>query len=171
MNRRSVLRTVGAGLATAGTGCLGTGGEVVVSVQQDVHVDPGRAWMETGIPDVSDPGGALRYIVRAQQPFDVYFFTDEAAFEQYKAYIQGREPTETPPANPEYSQTALPKDGGDLYEASTDDGGAREPLEATGPYYFVVDHSNYRMETRVDEFGEALTAFVDLTIIRDRLPF
>ena len=48
------------------------------------------------------------------------------------------------------------------------DGGAREPLDATGPYYFVVDHSNYRLENRVDEYGEDLSAFVDLKVVEQR---
>lgn len=162
---------MGAGLAAVGAGCLGGGGEVVVSVTRDVHVEPGRAWIEREIPDVSEPGGAIQYIVRSEQPFDVYFFTDETAFERYDAYIKGSDPAETPPGDPEYSGTALPQDDGDLYEASTDDGGARQPLDAAGPYYFAVDHSNYRMETRVEEYGEELTAFVDLTVIRKRTPF
>jgi hypothetical protein len=170
MKRRSVIQTMGTGLAAVGAGCLGGGGEVVVSVQRDVHVDPGRAWIEQKVPDVSEPGGAIRYIVRSETPFDVYFFTDEAAFEQYHAYIKGRDPPDTPPGNPEYSQTALPTEDGDLYEAATSDGGARQPLDAAGPYYFAVDHSNYRMETRVGEFDEELTAFVDLTVIRKKLP-
>jgi len=52
--------------------------------------------METGIPDLSVSGGSIEYIVRAEQPFDVYFFSDEANFEQYDAYIEGDEPEETP---------------------------------------------------------------------------
>jgi hypothetical protein len=79
MNRRSVVRTMRAGLAAVESGCLG-GGEVVVTVTRDVHVEPGRAWMERAIPDVSDPGRAIQYIVRSETPFDVYFFTDESAF-------------------------------------------------------------------------------------------
>lgn len=162
---------MGAGVTALGTGCLGGGGEVVLSIQQDVHIDPQGAWMETEIPDVSDPGGAIQYIVRAEQPFDVYFFTDESAFRQYDAYIKGREPDETPPGNPDFSQAALPGEDDELYEASTTDDGAREPLEATGPYFFAVDHSSYRMENRVEKYDEALTAFVDLTVIEKRVPF
>lgn len=168
VNRRAVLRTVGAGLTAVGAGCLGGGGEVIVSVQQDVHVDPGEAWMETDIPDLSDPGGAVQYIVSSETAFDVYFFTDRDAFEQYDAYIKGREPEETPPGDPELSQTAVPKEGSDLYEATSANGGNRQSIDAAGPYYFVVDHSNYRMETRVEKFDDPLTAFVDLTVIRRR---
>ena len=171
MNRRAVLRTVGTGLAALGGGCLGGGGEVVVSVQRDVHVDPQDAWTETDIRDVSASGGALQYIVRADVPFDVYFFTDEAAFEQYETYIAGREPDRTPAGDPQFSQTALPTEGSDLYEASTTDGGARESLDATGPYFFAVDHSSYRMENRVEQYDDPLTAFVDLKVIEKRLPF
>jgi len=57
---------------------------------------------------------------------------------------------------------------GKIYEAATTDGGAREPLNETGPYYFVVDHSSYRMENRVDEYAEPLAAFVDLEVVKKR---
>lgn len=138
-----------------------------MSIQQDVTVDPGEAWTEEDIPDLSDSGGAVEYIVRSETPFDVYFFTDQSDFEQYDTFIRGQEPDRTPPGNPEFSQTAVPNDSG-LYEATTADGGNRESVETAGPYYFAVDHSNYRMETRVDEFDDPLTAFVDLKVIRQR---
>ncbi|WP_262179944.1 hypothetical protein [Haloarcula laminariae] len=168
MNRRSVLQTLGAGLAVAGSGCLGGGGEVIVSVQQDVTVEPGNAWMETEIPDLSESGGAIEYIVRAEQAFDVYFFSDESDFEQYNAYIKGDDPDSTPPGNSDFSQAAVPAEGSDLYEATTDNGGNRQSVESTGPYYFAVDHSSYRMENRVEEFDDSLQAFVDLKVIRKR---
>lgn len=167
MDRRTVLRTAGAGFAALGTGCLGTGGEVVVSVQQDVIVEPQDAWT-TELPDVSESGGELEYRVRSETPFDVYFFVDESNFEQYDAYLKGEEPESTPAGEPTFSQTAIPREGSEIYEASTDDGGAREPVEAEGPYYFAVDHTSYRMETRVGEFDDRLTAFVDLKLVEGR---
>ena len=139
-----------------------------MSIQQDVTVDPGTAWMETGIPDLSDSGGAIEYIVRAETPFDVYVFTNESDFEQYNAYITGDDPEQTPPGNGEFSQAAVPAAGKDLYEATTDNGGSRQPVNSAGPYYFAVDHSNYRMENRVEEFDDPLQAFVDLKVIRER---
>ena len=171
MDRRTFLGTVGAGACAVGTGCLGGGGEVIVSVQREVFVDPGTAWIEAEIPDVSDAGGAIQYLVRGDRPFDLYFFTDAADFADYEAYVTGGDPPSTPPGNPAYSMTALPTDGGEIYEAATTDGGARQKLTASGPYYFAVDHSSYRMETRVERFDDALTAFVDLTVIRERSPF
>lgn len=168
MNRRTVLRTLGAGLATAGSGCLGGTGEVIVSVQQDVTVEPGDAWTETEIPDLSETGGAIEYIVRAEQPFDVYFFSDETDFQQYDAYIEGDDPETTPPGNSEFSQAAVQREGDDMYEATTDNDGNRQSVESAGPYYFAVDHSSYRMENRVDEFDDPLQAFVDLKVIRNR---
>ncbi|WP_328762925.1 hypothetical protein [Haloarcula salinisoli] len=168
MNRRSVLQTVGTGMVVAGSGCLGGGGEVIVSVQQDVTVDPGNAWMEREIPDLSDTGGAIEYIVRAEQAFDVYFFSDESAFEQYNAYIQGDDPAATPPGNNEFSQAAVQREGDGMYEATTDNDGNRQSVESAGPYYFAVDHSSYRMENRVEKFDESLQAFVDLKVIRKR---
>lgn len=139
-----------------------------MSIQQDVTVDPGTAWMETEIPDLSDSGGAIEYIVRAERPFDIYFFTNESDFEQYNAYLKGDDPEETPPGNGDFSQAAVPADGSDIYEATTDDGGNRQPVKSAGPYYFAVDHSNYRMENRVEEFDDPLQAFVDLKVIRKR---
>ena len=171
MNRRSVLRTAGAGFLALGAGCIGGGGEVIVTVQQDVKIKPGEAWMEREIPDLSESGGAIEYIVRAKAPFDVYFFTDKADFEQYDAYIKGHEPDRTPPGYGKFSQTALPQDGSSLYEAMTNNGGARQSIDATGPYYFAVDHSSYRMETRVEKFDDPLTAFVDLKVIQQRSVF
>ena len=162
---------MGVSATAVGSGCMGGGGEVVVSVQQDIKIKPHEAWVKEEIPDVSDPGGEMRYIVKADIPFNVYVFTDRENFEQYDAFIKGREPDATPPGNPEFSQTAVQPEGSDIYEASTDDGGAREPLDEPGPYFFAVDHSNYRMETRVDDYDDPLTAFVDLTVIKSKLPF
>ncbi|WP_241692939.1 hypothetical protein [Haloarcula limicola] len=170
MKRRAVLRTLGTGVTALGSGCLGGGGEVIVSIQRDVTVDPQNAWIEKDIPDLSDSGGAIEYIVRSETPFDVYFFADGDGFSQYDSYIKGHEPDSTPSGHPAFSQTALPKEGADLYEASTADGGNREPVEMAGPYHFAVDHSNYRMETRVEEYDDPLTAFVDLKVIRSRSP-
>lgn len=159
---------MGAGIFAAGSGCLGSGGEVIVSVQRDVTVEPGNAWMETGIPDLSDSGGAIEYIVKAETPFDVYFFNDKSNFEQYDAYIKGGDPDATPPGNSEFSQAAVQAEGSDLYEATTDNGGNRQSVESPGPYYFAVDHSSYRMENRVETFDDPLQAFVDLKVIRKR---
>jgi hypothetical protein len=167
VNRRAVLATAGTGLAALGSGCLGGGGEVIVSVQQDVTVDPGNAWLEEDIPDLSDSGGAIEYIVRSETPFDIYFFSNQSDFEQYDRFISGHEPDRTPSGNPKFSQTAV-RNGDGLFEATTADGGNRESVETAGPYYFAVDHSNYRMETRVEEYGDPLTAFVDLKVIRNR---
>lgn len=171
MHRREFLRLAGVGATVTGSGCLGGGGEVIASVQEDVIVETQDAWVEKDIPDVSDSGGKIQYIVKADIPFNVYFFTDRENFEKYNTYINGQEPDEMPPGNPEFSQTAVQPEGSDIYAASTTDNGARESLSEPGPYFFAVDHSNYRMETRVEEFGDPLTAFVDLTVIRDKLPF
>jgi len=168
VKRRSVLRTAGVGLAALGSGCLGGSGEVIVSVQQDVNVGPGEAWLEKDIPDVSESGGAIEYIVRSETRFDVYFFANRDDFDEYEAFIRGREPETNPPANPKFSQTSLRNEESELYEATTANNGGRQSVDASGPYYFAVDHSNYRMETRVDEFDDPLRAFVDLKVIRKR---
>lgn len=172
MRRRTYLRTLGVGAATLGSGCLSTGGEVVVGVTESIRVDPGDGWTRK-IPDVSDPGGAISYTVRSKQSaFDVYLFVGEAEYTHYQEFIRDREPAETPPGNSQLSKAAVPQSGSEeLYEASTQDEGARESLEFTGPYYFVVDHSNYRMENRVDEYGDPLSAFVDLEVVQQRSVF
>jgi hypothetical protein len=166
VKRRAYL----AGLASGGAavaGCLGTGGEAVVDVQESVRIDPESGWTER-VPDVSDPGGAVSYIVKSEDgPFDVYFFTERAAYNAYAEYVTGGDPERTPPGHDGFSAAAIP-DGGDLYVAETADEGARESLSAEGPYWFVVDHSSYRMENPVDEYGDSLQASVDLSVVRER---
>jgi len=98
-------------------------------------------------------GGAIEYIVRSETPFDVYFFADEANFAQYDAYIKGRDPERTPSGLAGFSQTAVPAANSDQYEATSEGGGNRQSVDVEGSYFFAVDHSNYRMETRVDEYG------------------
>jgi|GEM_PF-730799 len=172
MRRRTFLRTAGVGAMAVGSGCLGTGGNVVVGVTESISVEPGDGWVKE-VPDVSDPGGAVSYTVRSRQrAFDVYFFVGEAQFDHYDAFVSGDEPEETPRGHASFSKAAVPKaDAEGVYEAATKDAGAREPLDATGPYYFVVDHSNYRLENRVDEYGEDLSAFVDLKVVEQRSVF
>jgi hypothetical protein len=169
MNRRAALRSIGAAFGAVGAGCLGGGGEIIVSVQRSVTIEPGRGWVKKNIPDISDSGGGIEYIVRADNPFDVYFFAGEDSFEHYNTYISGNEPEETPPGNRDISQTSTPTDSG-LYEATSSGNGNRQSIDVEGPYYFAVDHSSYRMETRVEEFDDPLNPVIDLKIIRNRSP-
>jgi hypothetical protein len=171
MKRRTLLRTVGAGFMAAGAGCLGTGGKVVHSVTESVRVEPGHGW-STEIPDVSDPGGAIRYVIKSEdEPFDVYFFTEKSQFDAYQAFLDGDEPAETPNGHDRLSKTGVGKEGenADGFVASTSDDGAREPLDVEGPYYLVVDHSSYRYENRVDMSTDHLSAFVDLEVVKKRV--
>lgn len=171
MKRRSYLRSIGAGTSVLTAGCLGFGGEAVVSIQQSIDVEPGSGWVEA-VPDVSDPGGAISYVIRSSDSaFDVYLFVEQESYEQYETFTrEDEDPSETPGGHAEFSKAAVPKtDEASTYEAATDDGGAREPLDATGPYYFVVDHSNYRMENRVDEYGDPLSVFVDLEVVQNHI--
>jgi uncharacterized short protein YbdD (DUF466 family) len=170
MKRRAFLRSTGVAATIGTTGCLGMGGEAIVTVQESVRVEPGSYWVEE-VPDVSDPGGAISYTVRSNdRRFDVYFFVGQDEYEHYEAHVQGEEPDETPAGHEEFSKAAVPKsDAEETFEAATQDGGAREPLDATGPYYFVVDHSSYRMENRVEEFADPLAAFVDLEVVRHHI--
>ena len=169
MRRRTLLRTVGAGVAGMGSGCLGGGGEVVVSVQQSLSIEPGNGWVRE-IPAVSESGGSISYVVRSEErAFDVYVFVGEAEYAHYDAFVEGTEPAETPRGHESFSKAAVPRtESKDLYEAATAGEGAREPLTVAGPYYFVVDHSNYRMENRVEEHADSLSAFVDLEVVEKR---
>jgi len=170
MRRRGFLHAIGAGTVLGTSGCLGLGGEAIVSVQQSVSVDPGDGWVEE-IPDISGSGGAVSYTVRSDdRRFDVYFFAGEDSYEHYDAYVKEQEPSETPAGHEDFSKAAVPRsDAESTYEAATQDDGARESLDVAGPYYFVVDHSSYRMENRVDDFADPLKAFVDLEVVKNRL--
>ncbi len=141
----------------------------MVSVTKSLSVEAGSGWVKE-IPDVSDTGGAVLYTVRSEESaFDVYFFTGREEYENYDAFVTGEEPDATPRGHESFSKAAVPKSASaEVYEASTADGGAREPLDATGPYFFVVDHSSYRMENRVEEHADDLSAFVDLEVVRQR---
>ncbi|WP_123538021.1 hypothetical protein [Halosimplex salinum] len=167
MNRRAVLRTAVVGLA-GGAGCIGGGGEVVTTVQRSVSVQPGQGWIKE-IPDVSDPGGAIQYRAKADRPFDVYFFSEEESYMFYDTYTDGGDPALTPAGNTDVSTTAE-EVAEDTYEAATDDGGAREPIDASGPYFFVVDHSDYRDDAAPDDDEPSpLEVFVDLTVTERKL--
>ncbi|WP_226022716.1 hypothetical protein [Halomicrobium salinisoli] len=167
MRRRTLLRSLGASAAAFGAGCLGLGGEVVVSVQQSVRVPAGEGWSRE-LPDVSDSGGAISYEATSEdESFDVYLFQAEQ-FRYYDEYVKGRDPERTPKGIEQFSKVAVETDGG-VYEAATANGGARESLDAAGPYHFVVDHSNYRLGHRMDDHADELSAFVELELVEDRI--
>jgi hypothetical protein len=170
MRRRAFLQSAGIAASVGTAGCLGLGGEAIVTIQESIRVEPGSGWVEE-IPDISDTGGAVSYTVRSSdRRFDVYFFVGEDEYEHYEAYVRDDDPQETPPGHEEFSKAAVPKtDAEETFEVATKDGGAREPLDAAGPYYFVVDHSSYRMENRVEEFDEPLAAFVDLEVVKHHI--
>lgn len=168
MNRRALLSAAAVGFAGGVAGCVGGGGEVVKTVQREVAVPPGQGWV-TEVPDVSDPGGAVRFRVTAEQPFEVYFFTGEESYMFYDTYTDGNEPALTPSGNADVS-TAAEQVEDDTYRAETQKGGARQPIDASGPYFFVVDHSGYRGETPPsDEQPTPLEAYVDLTVTQRKL--
>lgn len=147
-------------------GCIGGGGKVVTTVQRTVSVEPGQGWVKK-IPDVSDPGGALQYTAKASQAFDVYFFTSEESYMYYDTYVDGGKPALTPSGDDAIGTTAE-RLGKDAYQAATPDGGAREQVEESGPYFFVVDHSDYRDGAAPGEEPSPLSAFVDLTVTKHR---
>ncbi|WP_436926365.1 hypothetical protein [Halosimplex amylolyticum] len=167
MDRRAILSTAALGVAGGLAGCIGGGGEVVTTVQRTVSVQPGQGWIKE-IPDVSNPGGAIRYHAKADRPFDVYFFSSEESFMFYDTYTDGDEPALTPAGDTDVSATAE-KVAKDAYEAETQKGGARQPIDDSGPYYFVVDHSDYRDEAGPGDEPAPLDVFVDLTVTQRKL--
>jgi len=168
MNRRSFLSSAGVGVAVGLAGCVGGGGEVVKTVQRDVLVEPGQGWV-LDIPDVSDPGGAIQYRATANHPFDVYFFTKEESFMFYDTFTDGNEPAMTPAGLSDVG-TAAEEVGDDTYRAETQKGGARQPIDASGPYFFIVDNSNYRDETPPSgDPPSPLDVYLDLTVTQRKL--
>ena len=170
MKRRTFLRSALPGTALGASGCLGLGGEVVVSVAKEIGVEPGTGWIRE-IPDVSDPGGAISYIARAQTPFDVYFFTSERQMRRYHAYTSGEDPEQTPTGDQSVGRTAIETQSGTFKATSKNDGG-RQTIDEAGPYYFVLDHSDYPAAggARPAEIAERQTIYLDLTVTRKRLP-
>jgi hypothetical protein len=167
MNRRSFLGSLTLATTVGTAGCLSGGGEVVVETQRDVEVVADSGW-KTEIPDVSDKGGTISYIARADTPFDVYFFTDEASYTEYRAYIRNDRHEASAAGNQDVGTTATP-DGDDFYQASTPDDGARYEIEETGPYLFVLDHSDYPPGGGAypSEHASPLTVRLNLTVTRD----
>jgi len=168
MDRRSFLRAVGVGTALGTAGCIGGGGKVVVTIQREIAVSPHSGWAKE-IPDVSDPGGAISYISRAGKPFDVYFFTSADQMQQYRAFINREEPNVMPPGNREIGGTAT--DVGDgMYRATSKDDGGRQPIDAQGPCYFVLDNSNYPTAggAYLEDPPSPRTIFLDLTVSQKR---
>lgn len=172
MRRRQFLHSGVVGLTVGTVGCLGTGGEVVVTVSREVAVEPGTGWIRE-IPDVSDPGGSISYITRSQGPFDVYFFTSEKQMRRYSAYTSGEDPAKQPTGNRDIGRTATETKSGGTYKASTKNDGARQAIDATGPYYFVLDHSDYPAAGGAwpEETPERRSIYVDLTVTRKRFGF
>ncbi|WP_336001303.1 hypothetical protein [Halorientalis halophila] len=168
MQRRQFLQAVAGGTTLGSAGCLGIGGDLVVTVQKDVSVEPGTGWIKE-IPDVSDSGGEIAYTARSRAPFDVYFFTSAEAMRRYDAYTSGEEPESTPPGDQDVGRTAT-STGGDRYEATSANDGGRQPIEGSGPYYFVLDHTDYPAAggARPDEMPERRSIFLDLTVTRQR---
>ncbi|WP_299266554.1 hypothetical protein [Halorientalis sp.] len=168
MERRRFLQRGVAAAALGTVGCLGSGGEVVVTVSRDVRIEPGTGWIRE-IPDVSDPGGSISYISRSQAPFDVYFFTSEQQMGRYDDYTSGEDPAQPPTGDRDIGRTATETDGGQ-YKASTKDDGARQSIDESGPYYFVLDHSDYPAAGGAwpSDMPKRRSIYLDLTVTRKR---
>jgi len=166
MNRRAVLGALGTSVGVGLAGCVGGGSDVVETMQRRVRVTPGQGWV-TELPDVSDPGGAIQYNVSADQRFDVYFFTSEESFMFYDTYTDGGDPARTPRGDDSVGTTAE-RAGDGSYHATTGESGGRESVDESGPYFFVVDHSDYRGGAAPGEQPTPLSAFVDVTVTKKK---
>jgi len=176
MERRAVLRRLAAGGAVGTAGCIGGGGKVVTNVQRDISVAPHSAWIRE-IPDVSDPGGAISYIARASHPFDVYFFIGEQSIRTYQAYVRAEQQEGTtasisgqlPNGHSEVTRTATRQET-DLYRATSVDDGGRRPLDMAGPYYFVLDNTNYPAAggAYIGDNPQLRSIYLDLTVSQKR---
>lgn len=166
MRRRAMIRSLGAAAVVGGAGCMG-GGEVEEQIQRSARIRPGEYW-SAELPDISDTGGSISYIARAERPFDVYFFTLGGNFTSYREVVEGESSGPPPTGHEEFSKTATPTDGGETFEAATEDGGSRQTLTEDGPYYFVLDHTAYGVGARPGDPGEELTVSLEVTLIRSR---
>jgi hypothetical protein len=176
MKRRTFLRSAVAGGVLGTAGCIGGGGKVVTNLQRDISVAPHSAWIKQ-IPDVSDPGGAISYIARGEAPFDVYFFVGRDAVKRYQSYIRieqqegaaaGMSP-DLPTGHADITRTAT-RVGQDMYKATSVDDGGRRPLEEPGPYFFVLDNTNYPAAggAYIGDNARDRSIFVDLTVTKKR---
>ena len=168
MERRKFLQRAVTGAAVGTVGCLGSGGEVVVTVSRDVSIEPGTGWIRE-IPDVSDPGGSISYISRSKAPFDVYFFTSRKQMRRYDAYTSGEVPEKLPSGDQDIGRTATETESGDFKASSKNDGG-RQSIDESGPYYFVLDHSDYPAAggARPSEMPDRRSIYLDLTVTKQR---
>lgn len=173
MNRRSFLRGAAAAGCLGGAGCIGGGGEIVTNIQREISVKPGEGWSER-IPAVLDNGGAVSYVTRARLPYDVYFFTSEAQMRAYRAFTDGEEPDRLPTGDRSVGRTATPV-GERMHKATSKNDGGRQEIEGTGPYYFVLDNSDYPAAGGAYPSAQpsSRSIFLDLTVTRKRfgLPF
>jgi hypothetical protein len=176
MQRRSFLRAVGVAGVLGTAGCIGGGSELVANTARTITVEPGTGWI-TEIPDVSGSGGAISYTADCRRRFDVYFFVGETQVERYRSFVEAADDGGTPPAttgdlpvgNRDVGQTAV-SGGGDRYRAATADDGARQPIDESGPYYFVLDHSAYPAGGGAypDDLPEPRSIHLDLTVTKSR---
>lgn len=163
MERRTLLRAVGVGIATATAGCMG--GEVVHEVQRQVTIDPGGYWLAR-LPGVGG-SGAMTYTVRADARFDVYVFTDREDFRAYESYHEDGSAERSPSGHAELSTTAVRNEERDTYEATSAADGSRASYDAEDESYFVVDHSSYGMGAEPAENAGPMRPFVDLQVFEE----
>ncbi len=192
MRRRAFLASLGAGVAATTGGCVADG-RVAREIAKEVRIEPLTAWWEE-LPSVGG-NGALSLTVRADQQFDVYYFTDKSTFSQYRLYIYNRAQTDgattndttaestgnttttggnttaatsdssMPAGHDDISQAAVPKGDSDKYEVQVPDDGGRRSIETEGAHYLAIDHSNYGAGVEVKRFQDPLSPFIDLKVI------
>jgi hypothetical protein len=167
MDRRTFLAMTTLGSAVGTAGCV-AGGRVVQEQQQSILVEPGRGWTYE-ITEV-DGDGELSYTVRAEQRFDIYYFTSTGTYDHYRTFLGGDEPPEMPAGHSKFSRAGVHNEDRDLYEARVPEDGGRASISVADTHYFVVDYSNYGMGVPVEEHADPLDAFVDLVVFDTSLP-
>ncbi|QSG06239.1 hypothetical protein [Halapricum desulfuricans] len=164
MRRRRFLATAATGTVVGTAGCMG--GKVIFSKDGTITVPSGSG----KVFELPSEGEEIEYTARDDGPFMVYVFERDSAIETYRAYIKDRDNDDMPAKRP----TGLDSLGGqaiklqdDLYQSSTDER-AREPLNADGTAYFVLDNSNY--EDTVSARSDPLSIQLDLKVVASSLP-
>ncbi|QSG11979.1 Uncharacterized protein HSBGL_1562 [Halapricum desulfuricans] len=164
MRRRRFLTAAATGAVVGTAGCMG--GEVVFSKNGTVNIPSGSG----KVLELPPEGEEIEYTARDDRPFVVYVFEREDAVETYRAYVKDRDNDDMPSERP----TGLDSLGGqaiklqdDLYQSSTEER-AREPLNADGTVYFVLDNSNY--EDTVSAHSDPLSIQLDLKVVASSLP-
>lgn len=165
MHRRSFLAAAATGAAVGLSGCLG--GHVEKNVNERVSVAAnGGEWWE--IPDIGS--AEIGYSFRSDDNwFQVFYFREQAAFEQYQSYVMTGESESQPRGDAALGGVAV-SDGGDVFEVENPDDG-RTSVTVDEPHYIAVDYSDYHDDMGVSDHDDPIQVTVDLEIVDPHIDF